>query len=58
MRAVVITEPGEPEVLEVQGVPDPQPKAGEVLIKVAATGINRAAAASLSVKTLTATSKP
>jgi putative PIG3 family NAD(P)H quinone oxidoreductase len=42
MRAVVITEPGEPEVLEVQKVPDPQPKAGEVLIKVAATGINRA----------------
>jgi putative PIG3 family NAD(P)H quinone oxidoreductase len=42
MRAVVITEPGDPEVLEVQEVPDPQPKAGEVLIKVAATGINRA----------------
>jgi putative PIG3 family NAD(P)H quinone oxidoreductase len=42
MRAVVITEPGEPEVLEVQEVPDPEPKAGEVLINVAATAINRA----------------
>ncbi len=42
MRAVVVTEPGEPEVLEVQEVPDPHPGAGEVLIKVAATGINRA----------------
>jgi putative PIG3 family NAD(P)H quinone oxidoreductase len=42
MRAVVITEPGEPEVLEVQEVPDPEPRAGEVVIKVAATAINRA----------------
>jgi putative PIG3 family NAD(P)H quinone oxidoreductase len=42
MRAVVVTEPGDPEVLDVQQVPDPQPKAGEVLIKVAAAGVNRA----------------
>ena len=42
MRAVVVTEPGEPEVLEVHDVPDPEPKPGEVLIRVAATGINRA----------------
>ncbi|HEY2166555.1 MAG TPA: NAD(P)H-quinone oxidoreductase [Jatrophihabitantaceae bacterium] len=42
MRAVVITEPGEPEVLQVQDVPDPQPKPGEVVIRVAAAGINRA----------------
>lgn len=42
MRAVIVTEPGDPEVLEVQEVPDPEPKPGEVLIKVAATGINRA----------------
>ncbi|PZS25880.1 MAG: NADPH:quinone oxidoreductase [Pseudonocardiales bacterium] len=42
MRAVVVTEPGEPEVLEVHEVPDPEPKAGEVLVKVAATAINRA----------------
>ena len=42
MRAVVITHPGEPEVLQVQDVPDPQPQPGEVLIRVAAAGINRA----------------
>ena len=42
MRAVVITEPGGPDVLQVREVPDPQPGAGEVLIDVAATAINRA----------------
>jgi putative PIG3 family NAD(P)H quinone oxidoreductase len=38
----VITEPGGPEVLEVQQVPDPDPAAGEVLIDVVATAVNRA----------------
>ena len=42
MRAVVITEPGGPEVLEVQDVPDPTPKPDEVVVDVAATAINRA----------------
>jgi putative PIG3 family NAD(P)H quinone oxidoreductase len=42
MRAVVVTEPGGPEVLKVQEVPDPVPVAGEVLIDVAATAVNRA----------------
>lgn len=42
MRAVVITEPGGPEVLEVREVPDAQPGPGEVLIEVAASAINRA----------------
>jgi putative PIG3 family NAD(P)H quinone oxidoreductase len=42
MRAVVITESGEPEVLQVQDVPDPEVKPSEVLVKVAAAGINRA----------------
>lgn len=42
MRAVVITEPGGPEVLEVQDVPDPEPAPGEVVIDVAASAINRA----------------
>ena len=42
MRAVVIREPGGPEVLEVQDVPDPQPRADEVIIDVAACAVNRA----------------
>ncbi|MGH8963456.1 MAG: NAD(P)H-quinone oxidoreductase [Jatrophihabitantaceae bacterium] len=42
MRAVVITEPGGPEVLQVQDVPDPVAATGEVLIDVAATALNRA----------------
>ncbi len=42
MRAVVITEPGGPEVLEVHDVPDPEPKPDEVIVDVAATAINRA----------------
>ena len=42
MRAVVITEPGGPDVLQVQEVPDPVPAPGEVLVDVAATAVNRA----------------
>jgi putative PIG3 family NAD(P)H quinone oxidoreductase len=42
MRAVVITEPGGPDVLQVQEVPDPVPASGEVLVDVAATAVNRA----------------
>ncbi|MGH1464482.1 MAG: NAD(P)H-quinone oxidoreductase [Cognatishimia sp.] len=41
MRAVEITEPGGPEVLQVKSYPVPQPSAGEVLIKVAYAGVNR-----------------
>jgi len=41
MRAVEITQPGGPEVLKLGSRPVPQPKAGEVLIKVAAAGVNR-----------------
>ncbi len=42
MRAVVITEPGGPEVLRWLEVPDPVPGPGEVVIDVAASGVNRA----------------
>ena len=41
MRAMVITEPGGPEVLQIQHVDDPVPGAGEVLIRVEAFGINQ-----------------
>ena len=42
MRAVVITTPGGPDALQVQDVPAPVPGPGEVLIDVAAAGLNRA----------------
>ncbi|WP_339154766.1 quinone oxidoreductase [Actinomadura luteofluorescens] len=40
MRAIVITRPGGPEVLEASERPAPEPGPGEVLIDVAAAGIN------------------
>jgi putative PIG3 family NAD(P)H quinone oxidoreductase len=42
MRAVVITEYGEPGVMEWLEVPDPVPGPGEVVIDIAAAGVNRA----------------
>src|SRR3954465_9019779 len=41
MRAVEIAKPGGPEELKPVQRPVPQPKAGEILIKVAAAGVNR-----------------
>jgi NADPH2:quinone reductase len=40
-RVIEITTPGKPEVLQVRTRDIPQPKAGEVLIRVAAAGVNR-----------------
>jgi len=40
MKAVVVTRPGGPEVLEVRDVPDPKPKPGEVIVRVEAVGVN------------------
>ena len=42
MRAVVATQPGGPEVLEIRELPDPTPGPGEVLVAVVATAVNRA----------------
>ena len=41
MQVIEISAPGGPEVLRVAMQPVPQPKTGEVLIKVAAAGVNR-----------------
>jgi NADPH2:quinone reductase len=41
MRAVVIDQPGGPDVLQVRDVPVPQPAPGWVLIRVEAFGLNR-----------------
>jgi putative PIG3 family NAD(P)H quinone oxidoreductase len=42
MRAAVITEPGGPEVFQVQEVPDPVAGPDEVLVAVKASALNRA----------------
>ena len=41
MRAIEISQPGGPEVLSLTTRPVPVPAAGEILIKVAAAGVNR-----------------
>jgi NADPH:quinone reductase-like Zn-dependent oxidoreductase len=40
MRQIWITRAGPPEVLKVKDAPDPAPKAGEVRIRVEASGVN------------------
>lgn len=40
-RAILITAPGGPEVLQLKEQPVPQPGPGEILIEVAAAGVNR-----------------
>jgi putative PIG3 family NAD(P)H quinone oxidoreductase len=42
MRAVVISEPGGPDVLRVAEVPDPVAGPGEVLVDIVGAGVNRA----------------
>ncbi len=42
MRAVIITRPGGPEVLEIQDVPRPEPVGDYVRVRVRAAGLNRA----------------
>ncbi len=42
MRAVVITKPGKPEVLEVQQVETPEPLGEQVRVRVRVAGLNRA----------------
>jgi NADPH:quinone reductase len=41
MKAVEISQPGGPEVLKPTQRPTPEPKPNEILIKVAAAGVNR-----------------
>ena len=41
MRAVEISSPGGPEVLKARDLPKPAPRPNEILVKVAAAGVNR-----------------
>lgn len=40
MRAVVVHEFGEPEVLGLEQLPEPTPVPGEVLVRIQAAGVN------------------
>jgi len=42
MRAIVITSPGPADVLQIRDVPKPAPRSGEILVRIAATAVNRA----------------
>jgi NADPH:quinone reductase len=42
MKAIVITQPGGPDVLQIQDLPEPIPGDDEVLIRVKAFGVNHA----------------
>ncbi len=42
MHAIICREPGDPEVLRYEEVPDPVAAADEVVLEVAAAGVNRA----------------
>lgn len=42
MRALTVRQPGGPEVLTLEQVPLPEPGKGEVRVRVAASGLNRA----------------
>ncbi len=42
MRAIVITQFGNPEVLQIREMPTPEPVHGEVRVRVRATAVNRA----------------
>lgn len=41
MKAIVIEKPGAPDVLQYKERPQPEPQAHELLVKVAAAGVNR-----------------
>jgi NADPH:quinone reductase-like Zn-dependent oxidoreductase len=42
MKAVLLTKTGKPSVLQIQDIPIPEPKAGEVRVKIEMIGINYA----------------
>ncbi len=50
MKAIVYTQYGSPDVLQLREVPTPKPGEGEVLVKVHATGLNAADRLALSGK--------
>jgi NADPH:quinone reductase len=41
MKAIVMHNYGPPEVLQYETVPDPEPRAGEIRIRIHAATVNR-----------------
>jgi NADPH2:quinone reductase len=58
MKAIRVHQTGEPEVMRLEEIETPVPKAGEVLIKVAAAGVNYADLAQRAGAYLTPTRTP
>ena len=58
MRAIRIHETGGPEVMRLEEIETPTPKEGEILVKVAAAGINYADLAQRAGAYLTTTRTP
>ncbi|MGB5229121.1 MAG: NAD(P)-dependent alcohol dehydrogenase, partial [Eudoraea sp.] len=50
MKAIVYTQYGSPDVLQVQDVEKPEPKKNEILVKVRAASVNRTDCANLRAK--------
>lgn len=42
MQAIVVSDPGGPEVLRIQEIPEPLPAPGEALVRIEAFGLNHA----------------
>jgi NADPH2:quinone reductase len=40
MKAIVVQEPGGPELLKIEEVPDPTPGPGQIVIQIGAAGVN------------------
>lgn len=40
MKAIVVNQPGEPDVMRIQDTADPQPGEGEVVVAIRAAGVN------------------
>jgi len=58
MKAIVVERIGTPDVMELREVPRPAPRAGQVLLRVEAVGVNFADALSVGGQYLTATKVP
>jgi NADPH:quinone reductase len=58
MKAVIVQNVGGPEVLQIQNVPVPEPRKGQVLIKVSSVGLNFADILAVRGEYLTRTRTP